>query len=73
MAAESKGIVATATKAGDYDAVAKLLLSGADVNERDASGTGMTPLHLAAAFGHTQIVRSPCFCVHGAGTDIRCR
>ena len=43
-----------ATRAADAEVVRKLIEDGADVNQ--ATGDGMTPLHIAAQSGHLQIV-----------------
>ncbi|MBH16459.1 MAG: hypothetical protein CME30_04160 [Gemmatimonadetes bacterium] len=43
-----------ATRAADAEVVRKLIEDGADVNQ--ATGDGMTPLHIAAQSGHLRIV-----------------
>jgi len=43
---------------GNHLEVLKLIVAGANVNERRAENAGMAPLHMAVAMGHIEIVKT---------------
>jgi len=48
----------TAAKLGQAGTVRRLVRCGADVNARTACGTNMTAMHLAAFYGHVEVVEA---------------
>jgi len=48
----------TAAKLGQAGTVRRLVRCGAEINARTACGTNMTPMHLAAFYGHAEAVEA---------------